>query len=114
MTDDTPLPFDLSAVQRKKLTIDFDGGNQSSDAGLILLRQAEKKVGVCQRLAEALPDRRDPSRIRHEMVELVMARAVAISCLCRPANYAERAWSVALMSRYCSASCKHHPEFHSA
>ena len=50
MTDDTPLPFDLSAVQRKKLTIDFDGGNQSSDAGLILLRQAEKKLGVCQRL----------------------------------------------------------------
>jgi hypothetical protein len=74
MTDDTPLPFDLSAVERKKLTIDFDGGNQSSDAGLVLLRQAEKKLGVCQRLADAMPGRRDPSRIRHEMVELVMAR----------------------------------------
>jgi hypothetical protein len=28
----------------------------------------------------AIADRRDPSRIRHEMVELVMARAAAISC----------------------------------
>src|SRR5215831_9269633 len=90
MTDDTPLPFDLSAVQRKKLTIGFDGGNQSSDAGLILLRQAEKKVGVCQRLADAMPDRRDPSRIRHEMVELVMARASAISCGYKDGNDLDR------------------------
>ena len=38
MTDATPLPFDLPAVARKKLTVDFDGGNQSSDAGVLLLR----------------------------------------------------------------------------
>jgi hypothetical protein len=56
MTDDTPLPFDLPSVRRKKLTVDFDGGNQSSDAGLLLLRQAERKLGVCRRLAEAMPD----------------------------------------------------------
>ena len=47
MTNATPLPFDLPAVARKKLTVDFDGGNQSSDAGLLLLRSAEKKIGVC-------------------------------------------------------------------
>jgi hypothetical protein len=41
MIDDTPLPFDLPAVCRKKLRVDFDGGNQSSDAGLLLLREAE-------------------------------------------------------------------------
>ena len=43
MTDDTLLPFDLPAVHRKKLTVDFAGGNQSSDAGLLLLREAERK-----------------------------------------------------------------------
>ena len=79
MTDDTPLPFDLPAVCRKKLTVDFGGGHQSSDAGLLLLRQAERKLGVCRRLAAAMPDARDQSRIRHEMVELVMARAFAIA-----------------------------------
>jgi hypothetical protein len=26
MTDDTLLPFDLPAVHRKKLTVDFEGG----------------------------------------------------------------------------------------
>ena len=59
MTDATPLPFDLPSVRRKKLTADFEGGNQSSDAGLLLLREAERELGVCRRLAEATPDHRD-------------------------------------------------------
>jgi hypothetical protein len=80
MTDETPLPFDLSAVRRKKLTVDFGGGNQSSDGGLLLLRHAERKLGVCRRLADAMPDCRDPSRIRHEVFEMVMARVSAIAC----------------------------------
>src|SRR5258708_29274140 len=80
MTDNTPLPFDLLSVRRKKLTVDFEGGNQSSDGGLLLLRQAERKLGVCRRLADAMPDRRDPDRIRHAMVEMVMARVAAIAC----------------------------------
>ena len=80
MTDDTPLPFDLPAVERKKLTVDFAGGTQSSDAGLLLLREAERKLGVCLRLAAVMPDRRDPDRIRHEMFEMVMERVSAIAC----------------------------------
>ena len=80
MTDDTLLPFDLPAVSRRKLTVDFNGGNQSSDAGLLLLREAERKLGVCRRLADAMPDRRDPDHVRHEMFEMVMARASAIAC----------------------------------
>jgi hypothetical protein len=59
MSDDTLLPFELPSVRRKKLTIDFAGGNQSSAGGLLLLREAERKLGVCRRLAEAMPDRRD-------------------------------------------------------
>ncbi len=80
MTQDTPAEFDLPAVRRKKLTVDFEGGHQSSDAGLLLLREAERKVGVCRRLAQVMPDERDQSRITHEMFELVMARSAAIGC----------------------------------
>jgi len=80
MINATPLPFDLPAVARKKLTVDFNGGNQSSDAGLLLLRGAEKKIGVCARLAGAMRDRRDPIRVRHAMFELVSARVLAIAC----------------------------------
>jgi hypothetical protein len=80
MTDDTLLAFDLPAACRKKLTVDFDRGTQSSDAGLLLLREAERELGVCRRLAEAMPDRRDPDRVRHAMFEMVMARTAAIAC----------------------------------
>jgi len=86
MTEDTPLPFDLSAVHRKKITVDFNGGNQSSNAGLLLLREAERKRGVCQRLAAAMPDNRDPNRILHTMQEMLMARASAIACGYEDAN----------------------------
>src|SRR5271163_993032 len=80
MTDDKLLPFDLPAVRRKKLTVDFEGGNQSSNGGALLLREAERDVGVCRRLAETMPDRRDPDHIQHQMVEMVTARVTAIAC----------------------------------
>jgi hypothetical protein len=50
MTDDTSLSFDLPAVGRKKLTVDFNGGTQSSGAGLLLLRESERKLGVYRSL----------------------------------------------------------------
>jgi hypothetical protein len=73
MSEDTPL-------HRKKVTVDFNGGNQSSNAGLLLVRESERKLGVCQRLAAAMPDRRDRDRIRHSMREMLMARVSAIAC----------------------------------
>ena len=76
MSNDTLLPFDLPSVRRKKLTIDFAGGNQSSDGGLLLLREAERKLGVCRRLAEAMPDRRDPDRVRHAIDAFVFTAGI--------------------------------------
>src|SRR2546430_13894646 len=90
MTDDTLLPFDLPSVHRKKLTVDFAGGNQSSDGGLLLLRQAERKPGVCGRPAAALPDRRHASRLRPDGFEMAMARGSAIACGPEGAIYPHR------------------------
>src|SRR5258705_11499326 len=106
MTDATPLPFDLPSVQRKKLTVDFDGGNQSSDGGLLLLREAERKLGVCRRLAAAMPGRRDPDRVRHEMFEMVMARTSAIACGHKDAIELDRLRHDSLMQ---GAVCRHPP-----
>jgi hypothetical protein len=46
MTDDMLLPFDLPAVDRKKFTVDFNIGSQSSDAGLLLLNSPLSAVEV--------------------------------------------------------------------
>lgn len=80
MIADSLLPFALPAVARKKLTVAFDGGNQSSDGGLLLLRGAERRLGIADRLAAVFPDRRDPTRIHHEMGELIRTRVFAICC----------------------------------
>jgi hypothetical protein len=44
-------------------------------AGLLLLRQAERRLGACRRLAAAMPDRRDPDRGRE--AALVVMRVLA-------------------------------------
>ena len=51
MTEDSLLPFDLPAVSRKKVTADFEGGSISSDGGLVLLRAAERRLGLAEALA---------------------------------------------------------------
>jgi hypothetical protein len=86
MTDDMLLPFALPAVGRKKLTASFDGGSLSSDGGLLLLREAERRLGIARRLAGALRDRRDRSRIDHALPELLKTRMFAIACGYEDAN----------------------------
>jgi hypothetical protein len=80
MPNDNQLPFDLPAVAGRKLTVDFDGGRLSSDGGLLLLREADRTLGVCDRVAKAMRDRRDPARVEHSNVDLVRMRAFAIAC----------------------------------
>jgi hypothetical protein len=48
MHDNTLHPFYLPAVGGKKLTAAFDGGRLSSDGGLLLLRAAERRLGLAR------------------------------------------------------------------
>jgi len=63
MSDDNLLPFSFPALQRKKITTAFDGGPITSDGGVMLLAQAERRLGIAERLAQVIPDRRDQDRI---------------------------------------------------
>ena len=90
MSDDMLPSFDLPAVHRKKLTAGFDGGQLSSDGGLLLLREAERKLGIASRLAGAVRDRRDPARIDHALPELLKTRIFAIACGYEDANDLDR------------------------
>ena len=63
MQQDSLFPFDLPAVAGKDVTSAFDGGRLTSNAGVLLLREVEGELGIAERLAACLTDRRDPSRI---------------------------------------------------
>ena len=58
MDEDIPLPFDLPAVGRKKVSAAFDGGRITSDGGVMLLAQAERRLGIADQLARVIPDER--------------------------------------------------------
>jgi hypothetical protein len=80
MTDDTILPFSFPAVQAKKVTAAFDGGRLTSDGGVMLLAMAERRLGLADKLARVFPDRRDPTRVVHSLVDMFRARMFAICC----------------------------------
>jgi hypothetical protein len=79
MSEDIALSFDLPSVCRKKLSVGFDGGQLSSDAGVLLLRGVEKKLGLAGRLASCLRDKRDPDLIEHSLEEMLKLRIFAIA-----------------------------------
>jgi len=80
MIDNSLLPFSLPSVARKKITAAFDGGRISSDGGVMLLGLAERRMGIADRLAAAITDRRDPTRIVHALSDILRARMLAIAC----------------------------------
>ena len=63
MTEDSLLPFDLPAVRRKKVTADFGVGLISSDGGVVLLREAERRLGLAEALAGCIREWRDPATV---------------------------------------------------
>ena len=92
MTQDTLLPFDLPAVKRKKVTADFGGGLISSDGGLVLLRGAERRLGLAEALAGCIRagcirDWRDPSLVVHTLPAMLRFRMFAITCGCEDDNW---------------------------
>ncbi len=73
----SPLPYNF--FSKKTLEVKFSGLDLSSDAGLLLVRQAEQGQEICQGLAQCLEDQRDPSKIKHTMNQLVSQRIYQIA-----------------------------------
>jgi hypothetical protein len=69
----------LSPVEGKHVKVAFDGGRMSSDGGVLVLREAERQIGVVARLAACLRDGRDPARIDHSLAEMLGFRVLAIA-----------------------------------
>jgi len=80
MSHDSPILPGLSPVDGLDIHARFDGGALSSDGGVLLLREIERKVGISDVLASCLADRRDPARVRHCFTSMIRARVMAIAC----------------------------------
>jgi len=56
MTQCNAEPIRFSSLGRKNVVADFAGGTITSDAGGLLLREADRRLGLTRALAEAVPD----------------------------------------------------------
>jgi Transposase DDE domain group 1 len=79
MMEDTLFLPGLSAVDGKQVQVAFAGGLQSSDGGVLLLREVDRRLGLAERLAACIPEWRDPESISHTLVEMLRFRMFAIA-----------------------------------
>lgn len=80
MADDSVLTFSFPAIHGRKVTAAFDGGRLTSDGGVLLLAQAERRLGIAGRLASCIADPRDQGRVIHSLDGILRARILAIAC----------------------------------
>ena len=65
----------LSPVESQEIHARFDGGSLSSDGGVLILREIEKRLNFAGTLASCLFDKRDPNH-----ATMIRARMFAICC----------------------------------
>jgi Transposase DDE domain group 1 len=80
MTECRPEPIRFHALGSREVRGEFDGGDISSDAGGLLLREVEKRTGIVERLADCFRDYRDPRWVEHSVEQLVAQRVYGL-CL---------------------------------
>jgi hypothetical protein len=80
MTERTRNTAAFSSTTRRQLVAEFSGGSITSDAGLLLLREADRQIGLLDALDAAIPDPRNPDLIAHPQRTLLAQRVYGIAC----------------------------------
>ena len=71
----TPFLFQF----QPRIALDFDGGALSSDAGLIVLRELDERLGLTRDLEGLLEDSRDSRYVQHSSAEMTRQRLYQIA-----------------------------------
>ena len=90
MADDSTQSVLFPELFGKPLLACFDRPHASSDGGAILLKAADRRLGLMDALAECLIEARDPIKVRHGLDELLAQRVFGLACGYEDANDAAR------------------------
>lgn len=71
--------FGFPACRKRAVEVDFGGGNVSSDGGALLLRQAERRLGLLSQVAGSLDDPRRQASCDHKLVDLLRQRVFGLA-----------------------------------
>lgn len=78
-TDCIPQQLELQGLNRRTVVGCFDGGTLTSDGGVVLLGEVERRRGILQQFAACFRDGRHPKLIEHSVEELVRQRVLALA-----------------------------------
>jgi hypothetical protein len=82
----SPETLQFPFIAGKSVVARFNGGDITSDAGVLLLAQADRNLGLCAALARCILDKRDPSKVVHPLVEMLRERIYALGMGYEDAN----------------------------
>ena len=74
----TNKKLDFGRVGRRIIEADFDGGDLSSEAGVLLLRRMDQRLGLCASAARALGDQRQRGKVRHSLASMLAQRVYGL------------------------------------
>jgi len=80
MTECKSKPIEFHALDNREVVAHFDGGDISSDAGGLLLREVEQRSGILKGFAACFTDYRKPEWIEHPVEDLLAQRIYGL-CL---------------------------------
>ncbi len=79
MTQCTQESFAFPACRRRRVQAEFSGGEISSDGGVLLLRQADRYLGLSAAVARALVDDRRRASCVHDLPSLLRQRIFGLA-----------------------------------
>jgi hypothetical protein len=80
MSDCTLGAIEFPPVKKRRIEANFGGGEVSSNGGVLLLRQVDRRVGLLDEVARRVVDPRSPHLVRHPLASLLKQRVYAL-CL---------------------------------
>jgi hypothetical protein len=79
VTECTQESFDFPVCKRRRVEATFDGGDITSDAGVLLLQQADRRLGLSMAVAKALHDPRRRASCAHGLDSLIRQRLFGLA-----------------------------------
>jgi hypothetical protein len=71
--------FEFPGVKRRKVQVEFSGGDITSDGGILLLREVDRRLGLTEAVNAVIPDPRNPHSITHSQLSLLRQRVYGLA-----------------------------------
>jgi hypothetical protein len=79
MTDCISSSLQLPVCKGRKVGINFEGGDVTSDGGILLLSRIEQKLGLTEKIAKQFSDKRDQTKVKHSLLTMLCQRIYGIA-----------------------------------